>query len=130
MKELASKINWGMRSLLLGSLLPLNLIVVNAQGTTNQSAPSKQTNSHPFAQTVDAVAPGFLREFGVPGVAVALIQKGEVVWMRGYGSANIATAKPLTPETVFNVGSLSKMATAWGRDAARRRRQGGSRPPG
>ena len=50
----------------------------------------------------------------MPGVAVALIQKGEVVWTRGYGFANAATAKPITPETVFNVGSLSKMATAWG----------------
>jgi CubicO group peptidase (beta-lactamase class C family) len=55
-----------------------------------------------------------LKEFAVPGVAVALIQKGEVAWARGYGFANVATAKPITPETVFNVGSLSKMATAWG----------------
>lgn len=34
--------------------------------------------------------------------------------MRGYGLTDEATRKPITSDTVFNVGSLSKMATAWG----------------
>jgi len=75
---------------------------------------STKTQKQPFLATIDEVAPQSLKEFAVPGVAVALIQKGEVVWTRGYGFANIAAAKSITSETVFNVGSLSKMATAWG----------------
>lgn len=49
----------------------------------------------------------------MPSVAVPLIQKGEVVWTLGYGFANAATAKAMTPEAVFKVGSLSNMASAW-----------------
>ena len=69
--------------------------------------------SHPFAATVDAVTPGLLSRFSIPGAAVALIRNGEVVWMSGYGFADIATAKPVTPETGFNVGSISKTPAAW-----------------
>jgi CubicO group peptidase (beta-lactamase class C family) len=76
-------------------------------------ATGKSQGGHSFVPTVDAVMPGLLQEFAVPGAAVALIRKGEVVWMQGYGFANAATKIPVTPETVFNVGSISKSPTAW-----------------
>jgi len=57
--------------------------------------------------------PELLREFAVPGSAVALIRKGKVVWMHGYGFANVASGTRVTAETVFNVGSISKSPTAW-----------------
>jgi len=63
---------------------------------------------------IDTTTPQLLRQFSVPGAAVALIRKGEVVWMRGYGFADVATARRVTPDTLFNVGSISKTATAWG----------------
>jgi CubicO group peptidase (beta-lactamase class C family) len=50
----------------------------------------------------------------VPGLAVVLIRNGAVVWMKGYGFADVASARPITPDTAFNIGSLSKTATAWG----------------
>src|SRR5580698_3205694 len=34
--------------------------------------------------------------------------------MKGYGFADVPSAKPIAPDTPFNVGSLSKTATAWG----------------
>ena len=49
----------------------------------------------------------------VPGAAVALIRKGEVVWMKGYGFADVASGTPISAETAFNVGSISKSPTAW-----------------
>ena len=58
--------------------------------------------------------PRQLRDYNVPGLAVALIRNGAVVWMKGYGFADVASARPITPDTAFNVGSLSKTATAWG----------------
>jgi CubicO group peptidase (beta-lactamase class C family) len=77
------------------------------------STATAKPNTHSFPSTVDAVAPGLLRDYAVPGAAVALIQKGRVVWMHGYGFANVASATRVTPETVFNVGSISKSPTAW-----------------
>ncbi|MFP3833607.1 serine hydrolase domain-containing protein [Chryseobacterium sp. SIMBA_028] len=50
----------------------------------------------------------------VPGVAIAVIQNGKIAWVQCIGFANIETKKPITTHTIFNVGSISKMVSAWG----------------
>ncbi|MDR6548331.1 CubicO group peptidase (beta-lactamase class C family) [Chryseobacterium rhizosphaerae] len=50
----------------------------------------------------------------VPGVAIAVIQHGKVAWTQSIGFADVESKKPVTPETIFNVGSVSKMVSAWG----------------
>jgi CubicO group peptidase (beta-lactamase class C family) len=50
---------------------------------------------------------------GVPGVAVALIHEGEVVWADGFGVANSIAAEAVTADTVFEVASISKVVTAY-----------------
>ena len=46
------------------------------------------------------------------GGAVAVMRHGKVVFSRGYGMANLETATPATPDTVFRIGSLTKQFTA------------------
>ncbi len=65
-------------------------------------------------QRLDALIPARMRATGAPGVAVALIHDGEVVWSKGYGVADLASGKPVTPDSVFGVASISKTVTAWG----------------
>jgi CubicO group peptidase (beta-lactamase class C family) len=48
----------------------------------------------------------------VPGVAVAIVRGGVVVKAQGYGLANVEHQVPVTPETIFQSGSLGKMFTA------------------
>jgi CubicO group peptidase (beta-lactamase class C family) len=79
----------------------------------SSTATAKPKDTHSFTSAVDVAAPNLLREYVVPGAAVALIQKGRVVWMHGYGFANVASRTRVTAETVFNVGSISKSPTAW-----------------
>ena len=95
------------------------LILIGLAGTCRfQKSPSTTPGDlapvHPFGPIVDFITPNLLHEYAVPGAAVALISNGEVVWMRGYGFADVASAMPITPETVFNVGSISKSLCAWG----------------
>jgi CubicO group peptidase (beta-lactamase class C family) len=47
-----------------------------------------------------------------PGVSVAVIQKGKVVFEKGYGIANLEYGIPIGPDTVFHVASVSKQFTA------------------
>jgi CubicO group peptidase (beta-lactamase class C family) len=49
-----------------------------------------------------------------PGLAVALVHRGQVVWAAGYGVADPATGQPVTAATPFQAASLSKPVTAWG----------------
>jgi CubicO group peptidase (beta-lactamase class C family) len=48
----------------------------------------------------------------VPGVSVTIIEGGQIVLTKGYGYADLKTKKPVTPETVFRAGSISKSITA------------------
>jgi D-alanyl-D-alanine carboxypeptidase len=50
----------------------------------------------------------------IPGLALAVIKDGRVVKAQGYGLANVETGSPITAETVFKIGSLSKPIIAMG----------------
>ncbi|GAO41744.1 serine hydrolase domain-containing protein [Flavihumibacter petaseus] len=47
-----------------------------------------------------------------PGVAVAMISGGHIVFSKGYGLASLETRQPIDPKTVFNIASLTKEFTA------------------
>jgi len=48
----------------------------------------------------------------IPGLALAVIQRGEVVKVQGYGIANLEWDVPVTPDTVFELASVTKQFTA------------------
>jgi len=48
----------------------------------------------------------------VPGVAVGIIENGEVVWAKGYGTSLKGSGIKVDADTVFSVGSVSKMINA------------------
>jgi uncharacterized protein len=47
-----------------------------------------------------------------PGCALAVVQDGGIVYSKGYGMANLEHGVPITPRTVFDIGSMSKQITA------------------
>jgi len=53
-----------------------------------------------------------MAHYGVPGVSVAVIRDGELSWARGYGVLQAGNSDPIDPETVFSVGSVSKVGAA------------------
>jgi Beta-lactamase class C and other penicillin binding proteins len=48
-----------------------------------------------------------------PGCAIAIIRHDSILFKKGYGSANLEYAIPITPETVFHMASVSKQFTAF-----------------
>ncbi len=53
-----------------------------------------------------------MADYSVPGVSVAIIENGEVVFASGYGVRQSGTTDPVDADTVFSAGSVSKIATA------------------
>lgn len=43
-----------------------------------------------------------------PGCALAVVEDGEIIYKRGYGMADLEHHIPITPETTFYIGSVSK----------------------
>jgi CubicO group peptidase (beta-lactamase class C family) len=52
-----------------------------------------------------------LAEHNVPGLALALVHEGAIVYARGFGVASVEERQPITPETLFQIGSTTKPMT-------------------
>lgn len=55
-----------------------------------------------------------MKEGGVAGVAVAVSQRGRIVWEEGFGWADREQRRPATEHTLFSLASISKPITATG----------------
>lgn len=47
----------------------------------------------------------------IPGTAMAIVKDGEVIYSKGFGKRNIEEDLPVTPNTLFAIGSTSKAFT-------------------
>lgn len=53
-----------------------------------------------------------MEQNNIPGCAVAVSLGGEVVFQKGFGYRDLMTKKPVTPETIFGIASVTKSFTA------------------
>jgi CubicO group peptidase (beta-lactamase class C family) len=84
------------------SPLLLLLIVSTAHAVAQNALPAD----------VDDYAARILKEFEVPGMAVAVVKDGRVVMARGYGVRKLGEAAPVDENTLFGIASNSKAFTA------------------
>ena len=61
---------------------------------------------------VDAFVRAQMAARHIPGVSVAVVKDGKVVLARGYGLANVEHQVPATPQTVYQLASVTKAFTA------------------
>lgn len=60
---------------------------------------------------IDAFVQERMATLDIPGAALAVVQGEEIVYLQGYGVANVA-GDPVTPQTPFLLASLTKSMTA------------------
>jgi CubicO group peptidase (beta-lactamase class C family) len=60
----------------------------------------------------DAWVETMLREWQMPGCAVAVVKDGEVIHAKGYGLRDVEHNLPVTENTLFAIGSCTKAFTA------------------
>jgi CubicO group peptidase (beta-lactamase class C family) len=58
--------------------------------------------------------PQLMKEGDVPGLSLALLRNGEMVWHHSFGVKNAQSREPVTDSTVFEAASLSKPVFAYG----------------
>jgi CubicO group peptidase (beta-lactamase class C family) len=84
----------------------ITLIVLPLSGL---SAQEKQLS---VTEKLDAYYQQALTDWGVPGMAVAIIKDNEIVLMKGYGVKEINKGGKVDEETIFAIASLSKAFTS------------------
>jgi CubicO group peptidase (beta-lactamase class C family) len=66
------------------------------------------------ADEVDRFVRAVMQERKVPGAAIAVVKNGKTVKKQGYGVASVEFNVPVTAETVFEIGSITKQMTGAG----------------
>ena len=108
---------------LLIPILILALLVAGAplpalagQAIPNASPPSTARGPFPLEDERFAAFEAYVAEqmaaFGVPGAAVAVVQGGKVAYAQGFGVRELGQPAPVTPDTLFMVGSVTKSFTS------------------
>jgi len=90
--------------------LIIGLIFILGTASTGLAVPSL-TAQDSHQEKVDTVFAEWDKPDS-PGCALAVIKDGRIVYKKGYGAANLDHNIPITPQTVFDIGSTSKQFTA------------------
>jgi CubicO group peptidase (beta-lactamase class C family) len=80
----------------------------NASSTTANSDINQQVPNI----TVDSAVGSFMRKYNIPGAAIAISRNGKMVYLKGYGFADVSSKTSVTGSSLFRIGGLSKTFTA------------------
>ena len=93
----------------LACVLPLTIAfspaVVPLRGQTNSLSTEKKTQ-------IEKAASHFMTANSVPGISVAVVLDGQLMWSAGFGMADLENFVPAASATLFRLGSISKPITA------------------
>jgi beta-lactamase class C len=70
-----------------------------------------ENTQNDISSMIDSVIRPLMREYRIPGMAIAVTVNGESYFCN-YGVASVETQRPITSETLFEIGSDSKIFTA------------------
>ena len=86
----------------------LVLLVMIAVSNPSQS----QHSTKQAIELTRAMANELLKTSNMPGISVAISQKGKIVFAEGFGFADVANNIPVTTTTEFRTASVAKIITA------------------
>lgn len=77
------------------------------------AAPPADAQERPeLAAALDAYVARAVAEWEVPGLAIAVVEDGELVFAKGYGVRELGGGEPVDEHTLFAIGSTTKAMTA------------------
>src|SRR3954468_2502730 len=67
-----------------------------------------------FVSELESLVAESMEEWKIPGLAMAVVQNGEVAFSEAYGLRNVESGLPMTTDTQFTICSITKSFTATG----------------
>ena len=99
-------------------LTTISFIFLTALPTMAQDQPIDLSGTAPAALSdemltqIDAYVADAAERYGIPGATLAIVQDGKIIHTSGFGVRELGQASPVTPDTLFMIGSLPKSMTA------------------
>ena len=77
-----------------------------------QSVAEEQKITDTLLETFETTVEAAMTTYNVPGVAIAIVEGNDIVYSKGFGWRNRENQEPVTPNTRFSVGSMTKPVTS------------------
>jgi CubicO group peptidase (beta-lactamase class C family) len=65
-----------------------------------------------FKTKLDSRVPNLLKKYDIAGTSIGIISDGKLTYVLNYGYSDKSENKPITNDTVFQIGSISKSVAA------------------
>jgi CubicO group peptidase (beta-lactamase class C family) len=102
----------GRRALLVGSAALIAGAAAPARADMPEQCPDRGATWIPSEELVRDL-PRFMQIAGVPGIAIAVVERGKLAWNRSFGVKNILTRDPVREDTLFEAASMTKPVFAY-----------------
>lgn len=88
------------------------LLISGCAGTPLRPTNIARNDYEPAKQYLSAAIKQDMAKHDVKGLSIALVDDQKVVWAEGFGYADVANQVPATADTMYRIGSISKVLTA------------------
>ena len=93
----------------IGIIICLSSILSPGLGFSQANAPlESDAEKQALIADLEKAVPDLMEKAGIPGMSIAVIREGEIIWSRGFGIKNTKTGEPIRDDTIFEAASLTK----------------------
>src|SRR5215204_43453 len=93
-------------------MMPLSVEKGSRASSQSKEVRMVQTGSPMGIEALESFIAGLTERGTVPALSVSVVKDDRLVWSKGFGVADLATASPATPRTSYLWFSMTKIVTA------------------
>ena len=91
------------------SIIMLILFVFGSLCMAQEMPPLKtEADNQKLIAELKELVPELMKKADIPGMSIAVIKEGKIIWTEGFGIKNTKTGEAVTKDTIFEAASLTK----------------------
>lgn len=90
------------------AVLVLFLLPVVLFSLDQEAGLKTKLNKKRLISGLEKAVPGLMEKANIPGLSIAVIRDGKILWQKGFGIKNTKTGERVADNTIFEAASLTK----------------------
>ena len=89
-------------------IIPFHFLSLNAQTVIESTGAHDAAIDYTRLANIDTLINGYVKRGWVPGVVALIVKDGKVIQNKAYGYSDLASKKPMEPNSIFRIASQTK----------------------